>query len=176
MKKTSLQDKNIAHRVSEDALLLAAALILSFVESLFPISALIPLPGFKLGLSNIAITAAAYRLSSADAAAVSFAKVIVLSLLFGSITSFFFSLAGASFVILALIILKRVRVFSFIGISVICAASHNLGQLTAAAIVFGKAALSYFPVLLFASVIFGGICGIILNILPRFIFEEKHIK
>ena len=56
-------------RTAELGLMLALALILSYVESLIPFS--FGIPGIKLGLPNLAIVFALYRLGWKDACAVS---------------------------------------------------------------------------------------------------------
>lgn len=170
--KTLSSDKRV-RRLSLDAALLGLSLILSFVEVLIPLTVWIPLPGFKLGLSNIGILAAAYCCSVPDCTAVSAGKVIIISLLFGNVTSFWFSASGAACVLMAITVLKGSRsfgnCFSFVGISVLCAVCHNMGQLFAAMIVMNSTAVfSYTPALLIASCLYGTVNGLILNfILPR---------
>ena len=58
---------------------------------------------------------------------------------------------------------------SFLGVSVLCAAAHNCGQIIAAATLFGSSLItSYLPLLLIASVVYGGIVGALLNLcIPR---------
>jgi len=166
-------DKKIS-RTALDAALLGLTLILSFVEAVVPITALVPLPGFKLGLSNLGILAAAYLIPSknqlpsvADAMAVSLGKVITSAVLFGNAASFIFSASGAASVIISIVLLSLLRLtdrFSFAGISVICAVSHNFGQLAAACIVMRSTAVfAYVPLLLAASCIYGTVNGLILN-------------
>lgn len=165
----TLSSDNIVRRLTMDAALLGLTLILSFVEVLVPLTAWIPLPGFKLGLSNLGILATAYRCSLTDCAAVSAGKVLLTALLFGNVTSFLFSLSGAICVIVTLAAVKHLRRFSFVGISVLCAAAHNIGQLLAASFIMGGTAVwSYAPALLLASCLYGTVNGLILNlILPR---------
>lgn len=173
-----LSSDNSVHRLAEDSALLCAALLLSFVEAVIPIMVL-PIPGFKLGLANIAILLTAYRCSVGDAAVVSLARILLTFLFFGSPTSLFFSLSGGILVITVLILLKAVRLtqkFSFIGISVLCAAAHNLGQLLAAITLTGNAVLAYLPALATASLIYGTLTGGILNSLPDKIYHKSNNK
>lgn len=168
--KTLSSDKKIS-LLASDAILLSAALILSYIEAVLPVLS-VPFPGFKLGLCNIAITAAAYRNSPVHAAVISLARVLISFLLFGNPTSLMFSLFGSFLVIIALSLLTKTHAFSFIGISVICAFLHNAGQLCAGCLLTGKAVLSYIPFLCLASLIFGTLNGVILNILPDNIFQK----
>jgi len=156
-------------RAAADAVLTGAALLFAFVETIIPLGAL-PLPGFKAGLANIAILFAAFALSVPDAAAVSLARSLLTFLLFGSPTSLLFSLSGGILVITVLAVLKSTAAFrhmSFIGISVLTAAAHNTGQLFAAVLLTGEALFSYLPALLAASLFYGCLTGVILNLLPH---------
>lgn len=121
-------------RLCTDALLLGAALILSWLEILLPMPAI---PGFKPGLCNIAVLLAVHRFSLADGAIISLSRIAVMSILFGSVTSFAFSLGGG---ILSLAVMGLTKPmhgrFSLAGISVLSAAAHNIGQTIAACLVF----------------------------------------
>lgn len=156
-------------RVAFDAAFLGLALILSYVEVLFPVSMLIPLPGFKLGLANAVILWLAVKRGMFDACAVSLARVFIVAMLFGSPVSFWFSFGGAVCSLLVLAVLRNTHMLSFIGVSVLSASAHQVGQLLAASLFFGiKTVLSYLPVMLVAAVIFGTLCGILLNVaVPR---------
>ena len=63
-----------------------------------------------------------------------------------------------------------------VGISVICAAVHNLGQLAAAVFITGTADVIYYaPVLLIFGVITGALTGIILgSVTPVLKKMKKH--
>lgn len=161
-------------RVAGNAAFLSLALILSFVESLLP-AAVLPLPGFKVGLANLAILAVFYRTHRlADTAVISFCRCLITFFLFGNVTSLLFSLCGGTMVIgmLFLLKLKQARGLSFIGVSVLCAAAHNLGQLIAAVCLTGTAVLAYTPALFAASAIYGTVNGILLNRMPEFITKR----
>ena len=69
------------------ALTTALAMILSFVESQIP--AFVAVPGVKMGLANIAVVFALYKLGWKEAVAISLVRVVLVSLLFGSIASLF---------------------------------------------------------------------------------------
>lgn len=134
----ALQAKtSAAHSLAWYAMLLAAALILSYVEAILP-----PLGIFKLGLANIAVTLAVYLRSPGCGLAVMLCRVSVTSLLFGSVTSFAFSLCGGMLawcVSAALLPLCKKGHISLIGVSILSAAAHNFGQVLAACAVFVSA-------------------------------------
>ena len=170
--KTLQSDKKISV-IATDAILVSVALILSFIEAIIPLN-FVSLPGFRLGLCNIAITVATFRLSPFHASIVSFVRIIIVFLLFGNPTSLLFSVCGSVLVLIALFILRaHCSRLSFVGISLICATMHNFGQFTAALFLIGRAVISCLPFLLFASLIFGTLNGIILNFLPDKIYNFK---
>lgn len=154
-------------RLCFDAMLVAGAMMLSYLEVLLPLDVWIPLPGFRLGLANLAIMLAFFLLSPIDAAIISALRILLMGILFGSVTSLWFSFMGGLLAFLTLAAVARFgRGFSFIGISVLCAAAHNLGQILAAVAMFGSSLIvSYLPFLLVAAVVFGGIVGSLLNLL-----------
>lgn len=158
--------RDVTRRVAEDAALLVAALALSYLESLVPLGAVLPIPGAKPGLAHIAVNVAASRRGMKDAAVVSLLRVLIAALLFGSLPSLLYSLTGAVF---ALVVLAACRSlpklpFSFVGVSVLTAAAHNLGQLVAVSLTMHEAALfSYLPVLLLCAAFFGTLTGILTN-------------
>ena len=164
-------------RVCRDAAFLCAALMFSYLETMFPLSLLIPLPGVKLGLANVLITAVFFWHSPVDAGIVSFLRVCIAALLFGTVTSFFFSFLGAlcAYAVLWACRFVFCRFCSFVGISVLAASGHQIGQITAACILFRSAApQAYLPVLLAVAVVTGGVTGMVLNLMaPRL---EKRMK
>ncbi len=154
-------------RLCLDAMLCVVALLLSYLESLVPLGLLIPLPGFRLGLANVAVMVVFCLLSPVDAAVISAMRILIMGLLFGSVTSLYFSALGGLCSFCMLLLLRTVgKKLSFIGASVLSAAAHNTGQILAAVTLFGSALIpSYLPWLLMASVIFGSAVGALLNLL-----------
>lgn len=173
MRISSPVKRSSAFRVSCDAMFLAAAMILSYIESCIPLILAFPVPGIKLGLANIAVMAAAYdvgnaRCNIADAAAISFMRITLTALMFGTVTTLWFSLTGGAVSFIMLVICRKLfygRV-TVIGASVACAAGHNAGQVIAAAALFGEASLfSFMPWLLLISVFTGLATGMLLYML-----------
>ena len=156
--------------LAECAALLIIAMALSYLEAVLPLQMLIPLPGVKLGLANLAILVCAHRRGIPAAASVSVCRVILSALLFGSVSSLAFSLSGAlcSLVILALLFPLRGRIFSYIGLSAACAAAHGTGQIFCAVLwMHENALLGYLPVLLLVGVCTGCITGVLANLLAE---------
>ncbi|MBO5898938.1 MAG: Gx transporter family protein [Clostridia bacterium] len=148
-------------RLTTDALLLCVALMLSYLEALLPI---VPLPGVRLGLAQSVVTVAYFRLGRTDAAVISAARVALMALLFGSVTSLYFSACGALLSYLGLYLGDRLlrKRCSYIGLGVLCAALHNVGQCVAAATLFGGGLLlTYLPALLVVACAMGALGGVI---------------
>jgi len=140
----------------------AAAMLLSFIESLIP--SFIPVPGVKLGLANAAVIFAMYKLGEAKAAAVSLVRVALSALLFGSAASLIYSLSGAAFSFLLMVVSRRIFKLHTVGVSILGGVAHNLGQITATAIVMGTASIVYYlPVLIFSGTIAGIAVGLASN-------------
>ena len=142
------------------ALLTAAAMILSYVESLLPSPGI---PGVKLGLANIAVIFALYRLGTGPAFAVSLVRVAMVSLLFGSLGALAYSLAGAVLSLAVMSLLRRWDRFSTVGVSVAGGVSHNLGQILMAMWMLETSRLIwYLPALILSGLgggILVGLCG-----------------
>ncbi len=169
-------------RLCIDAMLLAMAMLLSYLEAILPLTFWLPIPGFKLGLANIIITLVFVSISPWDAALISACRISLMAMLFGNISGFIFSLCGGILSLVGLWLLTKIgkRIFSMIGVSVGCAALHNIGQLLAASLYFGTSViLGYLPILLIAALLFGTVTGILLQlILPRFnnlVIKNKKI-
>lgn len=155
-----------ADKLAYCSLFTAFGLILSYVEAILPISLIIPIPGFKLGLANIAVMLAFFMLGYGYACAVSIARITLSALLFGSVTSFWFSLAGGALALAALLLYKLIlsRFLGVMGLSVMSAAMHNIGQCLACAVFFGHYVLTfYLPILLLVSLITGSLTAVIIH-------------
>ena len=166
-------------RLCRNTMFLALCLLLSYLEAALPLNIWLPLPGFKLGLSNIIITLIFVLFSPWDAMAVSLCRISLMGLLFGNLSSFTFSLCGGVLSYSGLWLLARLgkRIFSMIGVGVGCAALHNLGQLLMAAAWLGMdLILGYLPMLLLAALLFGTASGIMLQILLPRIEKFKNNK
>ena len=155
-----------ADKVAYCALFIAFGMILSYVEAIIPINLVIPFPGFKLGLANIAVTVAFFSLGYSYALAVSLCRIGLTALLFGSVTSFYFSLLGGALTLLTILAYKLFfyKTNGIIGLSVASAAMHNIGQCVACATIFGWYVISfYLPYLLIFSLITGTVTALLIH-------------
>ena len=143
----------------------ALAMIMSYVESLFPA---FWVPGVKVGLPNIIIIFILYRIGIKEAIAVSFARIFLNTLLFGNPLILIYSLAGGFLSIMSMIILKKSGKFSELGVSVIGGITHNVGQIIIAILIMETTQISlYLPVLVLTGILAGICVGIAGNLLIR---------
>ncbi|MBQ8207841.1 MAG: Gx transporter family protein [Clostridia bacterium] len=154
--------------IARCGLLLAAALILSYIESVLGMHFAF-LPGMKLGLANVITAFVFFEFSKGEALAVSLGRVIIMGILFGSPISFLYSFCGAFLSFLGLILARAIgKGISYVGSSVLCACLHNLGQSIVATGFFGiDVASFYLPYLLLGGAIFGTVTGILLNFISK---------
>lgn len=142
------------------AILVALAMGLSYLERLFPLQLLIPLPGVKLGLANVVTMMALYFLGAKTAFAILLVRCLLGGLLGGNISGLAMSLGGGICAFAAMTLAKRLPFFSVYGVSVLGAAAHNTGQvLTAAALLYSIHTFAYLPFLLFVSIVSGFLTG-----------------
>lgn len=144
-------------RIATLATCTALALVLSYLESLLPAPGL---PGVKLGLANLAVLFALYRLGAREAAAVSLLRVLLVSLLFGHVLSFWYSLSGAALSLAGMASVKRSGRFGVIAVSVTGGVLHNAGQLLAARLLLGETVLAYLPWLIVSGTVTGAAIGL----------------
>ena len=172
---TSWRDNRVK-RLALDAAFLALAMGLSYLEFLIPVASFVPLPGFRLGLANLVVMLAFFLLTPLDAAIVSALRILLSGLLFGSVTSLYFSAMGGLFSFLVLLLLYLLRAkCSFVGASILSASAHNCGQIVAAMTLYGAlVARSYLPYLLLASIFYGGLLGFLANLLLRRLTKAKE--
>ncbi len=146
-------------KITLSALMVALAMILSYIEALIPFS--FGIPGIKLGLANLVVLAALYLFGPVQALLISVVRIFLISITFGSMAALLYSLAGGLLSFAVMLILSKIKGFSVIGVSVAGGVSHNLGQLIVAALVVENMNLFfYFPVLILAGVITGLLIGI----------------
>ena len=143
-----------AYRITLTAMLAGLALIFSYIEAILPFQP--GIPGVKLGLANLVVLVALYRLGPRYAIAVNVVRVLMAGLLFTGLFGMVYSMAG-SLVYLCF----RSGLFSVIGVSLAGGVAHNFGQLAVAAFIVSTARIFlYFPVLLFSGMAAGIVVGI----------------
>lgn len=143
------------------SLLLAIAVIVNYLESLIPS---IGIPGVRLGLTNIVIMVILYNFTITEAIIITILRVFVVGLIRGTLFSipFFMSFMGAILSILIMAILKNVKIFTEIGVSIAGSFMHCVGQIIVAIIAMDSFGLIYYlPILILISVPTGVFVGIV---------------
>ena len=164
--------KKASGRIALTGILAASALILGLVESMLPTSFL-PVPGIKLGLSNIAVLFAVYFIGKKEGFAVMTVKVLLSAILYAGINGLIYSASGALFSFGVICLLIRFRCFSVVGVSAAAGTVHNVGQLFAAIILLKTGMLiGYLPVL----IISGCITGVLTGLITAFILKRQDLK
>ena len=102
--------RNPSGKVAFLGVMTAAALMLSYIESLF---ILVPgIPGIKLGFANLAVVLCLYRYGWKEALFLNAVRIALAAFLFGSMFTMLYSLAGAACAFAAMVLAKRLKLFS----------------------------------------------------------------
>lgn len=150
------------------AILVALALCMSLLERFLPLTYLFPLPGIKLGLSNLVTLFALYFLGFPYACAILVIRCVLGSIFAGSLTSLAYSLTGGILSILVSFLAIKLNLFSVYGVSLLGACAHSIGQVIAASVLLGSISpFGYLPLLLCVSFITGLVIGSVSSLLLR---------
>ena len=151
-------------KIAYGAMLVALAMIFSYVESLIPIS--IGIPGIKLGVANLVTVLGIFFLGPCEVLTVVIMRIFIVGFMFGNGVSIIYSLT-------VMLIIKKTDKFSMVSVSVAGGISHNIGQLLAAAIVLKSTAVVYYlPPLLVA----GTLTGLLIGIVAQKVFPAVGIS
>ena len=135
-------------------------MIFSYVEAILPFN--FGIPGIKLGLSNLVVLITLYSIGASYAFAVNLTRILLSGLLFGGMLSF-----------AVMVLLRKTKLFSPIGVSMAGGVMHNVGQLTVAALIIENAKIYfYLPVLLIS----GTVTGILLGVGAVLILDRLGLK
>ena len=153
-------------RVAYFGVFTALALIFSYVETFIPVN--LGIPGVKLGLANLIIVVALYKMRLSEAYLLSVVRILLAGFIFGNYFSIIYSLAGGLLSLTVMVLLKKWGGFSLQGISIAGGVFHNIGQLIVAAVVVETFSVTYyFPVLLVAGLLTGLVIGIVAEMMLK---------
>ena len=162
-------------RVANGGMLIALAMIFSYVDAILPFN--FGIPGIKLGVANLVIVTGLYLLKPKDVWCLSLLRILLIGFLFGNGMSILYSLAGGVLSLGVMLLLKKIGGFSMIGVSVAGGISHNVGQLIAAVCIVNNLNIAYYlPVLLIAGVITGAIIGMLSDKILHAVSKEGKRK
>lgn len=153
-------------KIAQIGMLVAVAFVLSYIESLLPIS--LGVPGIKLGLSNIVVLLCLYECSVKETFGIAVIRILLCGLTFGSLSTMMYSLAGGMLSFAVMLLLKKSQRFSIYGVSVAGGVCHNIGQIIVAVLVLQTGLLAYYlPFLLMAGCIAGVCIGFVAAMLTK---------
>ena len=171
MIKEKQMNKN--KKLANMAMLVALAMIFSYVESLMPIN--FGIPGMKLGVANLVTVTGMYFLEFPEVFLVVVMRILLIGFLFGNGMSIIYSLAGGILSFLVMALMKRLKGFSVAGVSIAGGVSHNIGQIIVASIVVENLKLVYYlPALLIAGTVTGFVMGMISKKLLPIVKRESE--
>ena len=153
-------------RIARYALLLAAALILSWVEAILPFQ--IPVPGVKLGFANIVSLYILYTYPFPQTLGFGVFRALLSGLFLGRLSGVVFSLCGTVLSLCGMALLKKCNCFSSLGVSVAGAVLHGAGQLCAASFLLTPAVWAALPLMGLSSALCGVVVWVPLRILGRY--------
>ena len=172
IKRNMKKNKKKIQKLAFLGVMAAAAMILSYVEAILP-PVFTAVPGIKLGLPNVVIIFVLYYMGASAAALISLVRMILTSLLFGSLVSLIYSLAGAALSLAIMILLKKTNIFSAIGVSVTGGVAHNIGQILMAMLLLETAEIGYYLIVLAVT---GTIAGLLVGVLAAFLIDRFASK
>lgn len=143
------------------SILVAQALVLYLIERMLPVPFIAP--GAKLGLTNIITIVCLYTFNFKDSLTVVIVRLLLSTFIAGTLTSFFYSAAGALLSLIMMYLIMKIGrdQISIIGVSIVGAVFHNIGQILIAALVIQNINIAiYLPVLLIAAIGTGIFVGI----------------
>ena len=153
-----MKKKSSAQKVALYGVLIALAMVLSYVEMLIPLP--VGIPGVKPGLANLVVFLALYMMTAREALLISMVRILLVSITFGNGSAFLYSMAGGILSFLVMWIFQKKDFLLPSGVSIAGGIAHNVGQLLMAAVILENGAgFTYFSVLLAAGCITGGIIG-----------------
>lgn len=171
-----MQLQSNSHKIAVRGMLVATAMILSWLESLLP--TFVAIPGIKIGLTNIVVLIALYKLNYKDAFIINIIRVILVGITFGNAFSLLYSLAGGLLSGTIMIILKKTGRFGITNVSMAGGLCHNIGQILMAMLILRTSAILYYlPALwfsgIFAGIIIGYLSSLILTKIRLFRNEQN---
>ena len=142
------------------SMLTAIALTIFMVEAQIP--PLTPVPGIKMGLSNIITVFIVFAIGPKEAAAVLFVRVFLGAVFAGNFSTIFYSAAGGLCAILVTILLRKLLTKKQLWVAGVCGAiAHSIGQMVVAVLVTGTPSIAvYLPVMVAISILSGSFTGL----------------
>jgi len=138
------------------------------IESAIP--PLLPIPGIKLGLSNIITLLLLQSFTSRDALMVLLARILLSALLFGQAVSLLYSLTGGMLSLFIMILAHRLLRGNSLLTGALGGLFHNLGQLAVAFVLTATpGVLTYLPLFIPAGILTGLFTGLCASLTGKYL-------
>ncbi len=160
------------------ALLVAQGVIIGLIERMIPFPFAFA-PGAKLGLANLITIVALFTMSFRDSFMLLWMRLILTTLLGGTLSTFLYSAGGAILSYFGMLAIKQLgpKRVSLIGISAAGGVLHNVGQLLIASLIAQSwTVLLYLPILSFIGILAGIAIGIAANYLFEHVSTLNYLK
>ena len=163
----------MARKIAYAAMMAALAMIFSYIEALIPFS--FGVPGIKLGLANLVVLVWLYFMEQQLVFGILITRIVLSGFLFANLSTLLYSLAGGIVSFGVMLLLKRIKGFSIVGVSIAGGVSHNIAQLVVAAVVVeNRYVFSYLPILLTAGMVTGMLIGIVGERVKPYLVKGKN--
>ncbi|MGX7199669.1 Gx transporter family protein [Enterococcus nangangensis] len=149
------------------ALLVAQGVVIGLLENMIPFPFGFA-PGAKLGLANLITIIAIFTMKKRDSFLLVWLRLFLTTLLGGTLSTFFYSMAGAILSYCGMLLVKSLgpKRVSIIGISATGGFLHNVGQLVVASFIAQSwSVMLYLPVLSIIGIFAGIALGVCANYL-----------
>lgn len=161
-------------KITVYGMITALAVVLSWLEAQIP--PFFPVPGMKIGLTNIIVIIALYKMGNLSAMAVNILRIVLVSFLFGGPSALLYSLSGGMLSTLVMILFKKTGKLKTVSVSIAGGIFHNVGQIIIAMLMMNTTGIMwYLAVLWFSGAVSGTLIGVLGNIivkrLPDKLFE-----
>ena len=149
-------------KITRLGLLTAIALTIFMIEAQIP--PVVPIPGVKLGLSNIVTVFAVFVFGAGEGASVLFARIFLGAVFAGNFSTIFYSAAGGACAIGITILLRKILKENQLWVAgAFGAVAHSVGQMAMAIALTGTPGLAvYLPIMIAISIVTGlftGLCA-----------------
>ena len=160
-------------RLTACAILSAVALTIFVLEAQIPVP--LPVPGLKLGLSNVVTVFALAVLGWREALAIVLVRILLGNLATGQASAILYALAGGLLSFAAMALLRRVLKPGQLWLCGVCGGlMHTIGPMAVAVAITRTAGLLlYLPVLLLCGVATGALTGVSGQLLAKRVPSDR---
>ncbi len=139
------------------------AAMISYVEVI--VTPIVPIPGMRLGLSNVVLLVCLIHIPLKHTIAVATLKSVLVMIFSGAMTSFLYSFPSGVVAIFVMKFMLSLRPrFSYVGVSVLGAFFNNIVQVLMSYVVLESFVYFYYmPYITLVGTIMGAVVGVIIN-------------